>query len=58
MREIQIGLNTRLRIPEGWDWFLFRGFLYRRDAFGRFVIDRTWAKVGAENKSVSSLKSA
>ena len=40
MRELQIGLQTRVWIPDAWDRFCFKGFTYRRDQSGRWVIDR------------------
>lgn len=38
------GFNNVIRVPESWDCFLLNGFLYRRNAEGRFVVDRAWAK--------------
>ena len=40
MKLCEIAIGVVLRIPEGWDKFSFRGFTYRRDRWGRFVIDR------------------
>jgi hypothetical protein len=36
--QIRVGLNTFLRIPESWDRFVYRDFLYVRGADGRFVV--------------------
>lgn len=41
---ITLGLNTVVCVPESWTGFVFNGFLYVRDEFGRFVVRGTWAK--------------
>jgi hypothetical protein len=40
MKLVEIAIDTVLRIPDGWDYFTYRGLSYRRDRFGRFVVDR------------------
>jgi hypothetical protein len=40
MRLIEVGVHTLVRIPEGWDYFVWNGIVHRKDAFGRWVIDR------------------
>jgi len=37
MRLIEIAIGTVLRIPDGWDQFTYRNFLYVRGSTGRFV---------------------
>ena len=36
LRRVIIGLQTEVFVPESWDRFQFRGFLYVRE-YGRFV---------------------
>ena len=55
MTNLEIGPTTILRIPEGWQSFTYRGFLYGRDLSGRWIC---MAKVEAENNSVLPAKSA
>lgn len=38
---VTVGPNTVLLIPESRDQFQYRGFLYVRDEFGRFVVRST-----------------
>ena len=38
MRLITVGLKTPLRIPESWDCFTYKGYLYVKGKDGRFVI--------------------
>lgn len=38
MRPHEIGLHTRLLIPDAWTCFTYRGFLYVRGEDGRFVV--------------------
>jgi hypothetical protein len=40
MRRIEVGFGTVVQIPESWDYFVWRGVLYRKDAFNRWVLDR------------------
>ncbi len=49
MQKVQIGFGVEnvLLIPASWDRFLYRGFLYRRDDTGRWVVDRGWVKKSA-----------
>lgn len=55
MMLLKIGPSSVLRIPEGWQSFTYRGFLYGRDMAGRWIC---MAKVDTENKSVPTAKSA
>lgn len=38
LREIEIGVGIVLRIPDAWDRFVYRGWLYVRDEFGHYVV--------------------
>lgn len=40
MKLVEIAIGTVLRIPDSWTYFTYRGLNYRRDTFGRWVIDR------------------
>lgn len=41
---VRVGMDTVLRIPSAWTLFVFNGFIYKRDEFGRFVVRGEWAK--------------
>lgn len=43
MRLVEVAIGTVLRIPDGWDQFVYRGWLYQLQN-GRFVVVR---EVGA-----------
>jgi len=40
MRLVEVAIGTVLRIPDGWDEFVYRNWLYRIDANGHFVVVR------------------
>ncbi len=42
--KVRVGLHTDLWIPSSWDRFLYRGFLYVRQASGRYVTERAWSR--------------
>jgi hypothetical protein len=56
MRLIEIAFNTKIRVPESWDCFTYRGFLYVKGEDGRFVVSRAWAKVEPTKSSLSQEK--
>lgn len=43
MKHVTLAVNVILRIPQSWDYFWFQGWLYRKDSFGKWVLDRNIA---------------
>jgi hypothetical protein len=47
MRVIEMAFHTTVRVPDSWDCFTYRGFLYVKGLDGRFTVSRSWQKKSA-----------